>query len=189
MGPKNENRKRGDRALNQTICVTGPEATGKSILSEQLASRLHCPMVPEFARHYLNTLSRAYREDDLEEILQGQIKQEERAISEAGNGPVVCDTGPEVIWVWSYFKYGRVSPFIEETAAQRAYPATLLLDIDLPWSPDPLRENPSIDERRELLRIYRKLLTRLGRPFTLVSGHGEKRVKEALRSIPALIRA
>lgn len=171
---------------NQAICVTGPEATGKSSLSEALSAALGIPLVPEFAREYLGSIDRPYREDDLDEILKGQIRLENEARG-SSQQTVVCDTGPEVVWVWSFYKYGRVSPFIDETTRGRSYNATLLLDIDLPWTPDPLRENPDYRERQELLSIYGKLLADIGRPFQLVRGIEEDRFENSLMAIRKLI--
>jgi nicotinamide riboside kinase len=47
------------------IAVTGPESTGKSLLTEQLARHYNTVWVPEFARSYLEKLGRPYDEDDI----------------------------------------------------------------------------------------------------------------------------
>ncbi|MFP4352514.1 MAG: AAA family ATPase [Puniceicoccaceae bacterium] len=168
--------------MTRRIRITGPEATGKSTLAEALARRFDCPWVPEYARTYLESLGRPYREADLVEILAGQEKMEDRAAETAGR-MLVCDTGPEVIWVWSRFKYGRADPRIEEAVRRRTYDRTLLLDVDLPWTPDPLRENPSIAERRALFAMYEDLLRRTAPDFAVVSGRGEARLGSALAGI------
>jgi len=139
--------------------------------------------VPEFARAYLSGLGRPYREEDLDAILRGQLDTENKALASSKGGLVVCDTGPEVIWVWSTYKFGRVSSYMEKMVRNRVYRRTLLMDIDLPWSPDPLRENPSLNERRELLSMYRSLLDRVGRSYRFVSGEGRKRLRRAIEAI------
>ena len=54
------------------IILTGPESSGKTTLAKQLAERFQTTWVPEFARTYLDNLTRPYREDDLLRIAQGQ---------------------------------------------------------------------------------------------------------------------
>ena len=164
------------------ICITGPEATGKSSLTQALARQFNCPWVPEYARTYLKELGRPYQEEDLEKILEGQIALENEAASSAGEY-LFCDTGPEVIWVWSHYKYGRVSPRIDAVTRSHSYPLTLLLETDLPWASDPLRENPSEIERKNLLQIYKMLLKQIGNEHAIVSGSGKIRTSNAIRAI------
>jgi NadR type nicotinamide-nucleotide adenylyltransferase len=166
----------------QRICITGPEATGKSSLAKSLADRWKSSWVPEFARQYLNTLGRPYEEHDLEKILLGQMALEEK-IASAGHHIIFCDTGPEVVWVWSRFKYGKVSPLIDHLAREAKYDLTLLLDTDLPWAPDPLRENPSAKDRAALLKLFKQFLKETSRSFQLVSGQGESRVNCAKKNL------
>ncbi len=169
--------------MKGAICVTGPEATGKSTLSQSLADEWGVPWVREYAREFLDSLGRPYRREGLDAILDGQMRLEDEARTRADGGPVVCDTGPEVLWVWSKWKYDRVSPALETAVRQRHYTFTLLLDTDLPWTPDPLRENPDPGERNLLLALYRSLLERIDRPHTLVSGNGEARLQAAKRAL------
>ncbi len=168
--------------MTRRICITGPEATGKSFLAEALSARFGCPWVPEYARDYLNKIDRPYRENDLEEILRGQLALENSTGSESDDF-LFCDTGPEVIWVWSQYKYGRVSPFIERLTREHSYDLTLLLSTDLPWTPDPLRENPSECERHEIFKLFRCLLTRIGRKHVTINGQGNDRILNACKHL------
>ncbi|MCB0451244.1 MAG: ATP-binding protein [Confluentibacter sp.] len=47
------------------IAITGPESTGKSMLSGRLAEEFNAAWVPEFAREYLDQLNRSYDYDDI----------------------------------------------------------------------------------------------------------------------------
>ena len=47
------------------IAIIGPESTGKTMLTEQLADHYHSPWVPEYARTYIESLSRSYHFDDI----------------------------------------------------------------------------------------------------------------------------
>ena len=68
------------------VVIIGPESTGKSTLSEQLAQHFHTQWVPEYARAYIDTLQRPYEEEDLYTIAKGQLEQEDAAAANAGQG-------------------------------------------------------------------------------------------------------
>lgn len=168
------------------ICITGPEATGKSFLAQTMAKHYGCSWVPEYARSYLAKLKEPYQRSDLDEILSGQLSLEKSEVSNS-NGPYLfCDTGPEVIWVWSQFKYGQVSPVINQSTEEHDYDLTLLMDVDLPWTHDPLRENPSLSERLLIFDHYRKLFDRIGRDYHIISGVDEARTLNAIRAVEGI---
>src|SRR5690606_11050767 len=121
------------------VAVIGPECTGKSDLSKFLAAEFNTVWVPEFAREYLDNLSRPYIIDDLTEIAKGQIEQEDSLTARA-NQVLICDTNLYVIKVWSNFKYGHCDPWILRQIAERPYDLYLLTYVDIPWEYDPLRE-------------------------------------------------
>lgn len=162
------------------IAIVGPESTGKSLLSAQLAAHFAAPWVPEHAREYLTQLDRAYTEADLLSIARGQLALEAEREQQAG-GWLFCDTNLLIIKVWSEYKYGRCHPEILQRMALDRYALHLLTDIDLPWEDDPLREHPH--RRAELFGIYRSELLRSGRPFAVVRGLGEERLQCALEAL------
>lgn len=59
------------------IVIIGPESTGKSTLSEQLASHYNTYWCPEFAREYLLKHGTKYSYDDLLIIAKGQLSLED----------------------------------------------------------------------------------------------------------------
>lgn len=158
------------------IVITGPESTGKSTLTKQLASQLEATFVNEFARGYLQNLNRDYNQSDLIEIAKGQIKLEEEAYF-LNPKNVICDTSLEVIKIWSQFKYQSCNPFIEHSMHQRRPNLYLLMSTDLPWESDPLRENP--DDREKLFDLYKNELVSSKVPFYEIYGNGEERFKMA----------
>ncbi|NEQ49481.1 MAG: ATP-binding protein [Leptolyngbya sp. SIO3F4] len=167
-----------EQAHIHKVLITGPESTGKSRMSRQLAETYGSVWVPEYARTYLNDLSRPYEPDDLRLILRGQLRSEQEYLTKAERY-LFCDTGPEVLSIWSQHKYGEVHAEIEAALQAAEYDFVLLMDIDLPWEPDPLRETPDPEVRQQLLQIYRELLVSLEWPFRLISGTGPQRVQAA----------
>ena len=163
------------------VLITGPEAAGKTHLAQALARHFRAPWVPEFARTFLTDLDRPYREEDLLQILDGQLRLQQQQHRDA---PLLfCDTGPEVIYVWSEVKFGRVDPHVEEMLRKYTYDLTLLCHPDLPWEPDPLREAPELAQRKALLAKYETLLRQLDRPFVAVTGRGDERDRAAIRAV------
>ncbi len=153
--------------ISKRILITGPESSGKSTLAAKLAQEHAGTWVREYARYYLEHLhGRPYQREDLDYILIGQLAAEE-AMSRLY--PLLyCDTGPEVIYIWSKVKYGKVSSLIEERLRQHSYDEVLLCYPDIPWAPDPLREAPTVNERLRLFDLYEELLVDLGWSFEVV---------------------
>lgn len=162
------------------IAITGPESTGKSAMAIALADHLKTIYVPEMAREYLEQKEGAYDETDLLKIAVLQCTAEDSA---AQSKPpfLICDTDMLVMHIWSKVKYGRIHPFIVDQQRRRNYELTLLMDIDLPWEEDPLREHPY--EREVLFKHYHDSLKKSGRTFEIVSGTGEHRLQNALEAL------
>ena len=157
--------------------IIGPESTGKTSLTKQLAEHYQCPMVEEFARSYIDQLDRSYEKDDLLQIARGQVKLEDY-YQDWDDPYLFCDTDLRVIKVWSLFKYQDVHPWILHQIATRRYHGYLLTAMDLPWEPDPQREHPQ--HRQQLFDIYQTEIASTGLPFTVISGTGQERFDQAV---------
>ncbi|PSL04378.1 AAA family ATPase [Cecembia rubra] len=164
------------------VVVIGPESTGKSTLSQDLASYFRAPWVPEFARTYLENLNRPYVYEDLLEIAKGQIQLEDNKAQHAGQ-LLICDTDLHVIKVWSEHKFGQVHDWVLEQIKTRKYDIYLLADIDIPWQEDPQREHPEPEMRRHFFDIYSRLVRQTGVPFEIISGNEKERIKKAVKAI------
>ena len=162
------------------IAVTGPESTGKSMLTQQLAESFGTVWVPEFAREYIDNLGRPYIEEDILEIAKGQLDREETQAALA-KGLLFCDTELTVTRIWSEVKYGRCHPWILEKIREHAYDLLLLCYIDIPWESDPQREHPHL--REHLFSLYQKELAGRDGPFEVVTGLGPERLQNAIRAI------
>jgi nicotinamide riboside kinase len=160
---------------------TGPECTGKTILSEGLSEESGRPMVPEYARVYLEILDKAYSIKDLDNIAIGQLSLEtEESLFEYDFS--ICDTDLTVLYIWSAYKYGKVSDIIEEGMHNNLQNKHYFLCYpDIPWEPDPQRENPN--DREELFDLYEKLLNELEVSYTVLKGSIEQRLDDCRQLI------
>jgi NadR type nicotinamide-nucleotide adenylyltransferase len=165
------------------IAIVGPESTGKSTLSKQLAAYFNCQWVPEYAREFLQNLGRPYIENDLLIIAGGQIALEKRQKA-LTDKLLICDTNLIVIKIWSEFKYGKCDPKILCLLEDYDYDLTFLCDIDLAWEPDPLREHP--DSRKELFELYLKELKERKINFLIINGNDKQRCERAINAITDL---
>lgn len=169
------------------VVVIGPESTGKSTLSEQLAAHYQTVWVQEFARRYLEELPRPYEQQDLLTIAEGQLALEDELARQA-NGLLVCDTDLHVIKVWSEHKYGTCDPRILEQIATRPYDLYLLTYIDIPWEEDPQREYPDPAMREYFYNIYKDLVAASGVPWVEIKGNFLERKSLAIAAVDNLLK-
>jgi NadR type nicotinamide-nucleotide adenylyltransferase len=166
------------------IAITGPESTGKSLLAEQLADHYKTVWIPEFARVYLSKIARLYNYDDILAIAKGQLRSAEAILPMATK---ICfsDTELLVTKIWCDVKYGKCHPWISENLKKQDFDLYLLMDIDLPWEFDPLREHPH--QRRFLFDLYKNELDKFAFNYRVISGVGEERLKNALEFVEEII--
>jgi nicotinamide riboside kinase len=120
------------RSGRRTLCLTGPESTGKSTLARSLAARFGAPLVTEIAREYLSGRT-SYAAEDVLAIARRQLERETAARARTG-GLLILDTDLTVIQVWWEEKYGQLPDELVEALEQRTERAYLLLAPDLPWT-------------------------------------------------------
>jgi len=167
------------------IAVVGPESTGKSWVSERLARSYDTVCVPEYAREYCRDLNRQYTLQDEMNMFYGQLALERSVAPLARHGILFCDTTFLTIKVWSDHLFGHTpEPVLSELDAH-LYDHYLLMDIDLPWEDDPLRDFP--DLREHFLEVWHRELQALRASYTVISGLGEARFENARAAVEAFL--
>ena len=167
------------------VVITGPESSGKTELCKALAKHYKTSYVPEYAREFLKQKDCNYTQEDLLHIAEGQIKLEDEYLLKYKR-LLICDTSLEVIRVWSEWKFKTCDKFIIDNVRNRTPDLFLLLLPDLPWQPDPQRENP--DDRDELFAYYQQSLLEYNTKVVTIGGDSEKRSMSAIRAINNLIQ-
>lgn len=162
------------------IAITGPESTGKSTLAQQLAAHYQTAWVPEFARTYIAHLNRSYTLADLESIAAGQLELQRVAETQKPE-ILITDTELLVIKIWSENAFGTCPAWILEKFKEQSFDLYLLMDVDLPWEPDPQREHPHL--RNHFFQLYEAQLQHYGFPYKVISGTNKQRFQAALKAI------
>lgn len=162
------------------IAVVGPESTGKSTISAQLADHYQTVWVPEYSREYCSKLTGPCSWDDEINMFKGQIALEDELIAKA-NTLLICDTTFITVKIWSEYVFGKAPVEVLTELPKRQYDLYLLMDIDLPWEDDPLRNFP--DLREYFMEVWKKELHALNANYSLISGSQNVRKKNAIDTI------
>ncbi len=164
------------------LAITGPESTGKSTLAEKLAQHYGTDFIPEYSRTYLENFEGQYTEDDVVEIAKAQHNLILEKMTQQAS-LLIADTEIVVCKIWIEYVFGHSNEIVDNILQEQDFDLYLLCDIDLPWVYDPLRENPDIEERKELFEIYRNTLEQMNVRFEIVRGDDEERVRNAINII------
>ena len=171
------------------VVLFGPESSGKTTLSKDLANYYNTNWVKEYARDYLqrkwDNEKKICELKDLLPIAKGQIKLENQ-LSKLANRILICDTDLLETKVYSetYFD-GYCDPILEKYALNNKYDLYILTDIDIPWEKDDLRDKPL--ERQKMFDAFKETLNKYNKPYILVSGSKSNRLETAIKEINKLL--
>jgi NadR type nicotinamide-nucleotide adenylyltransferase len=168
------------------IAVTGPESSGKTTLAKALALHYKTACVPEFSRLYLANRGNVYDEADLLEIAKGQYNWE-LAYARDAKRLLICDTDLLVVKIWAEVRFQECHPWIDRQLNLHPYDLFLLCKPDIPWEPDPQRENPH--DREVLYQRYWKVLSGMNANFLEINGpEREQRLNLAVAGIDKFLK-
>ena len=179
-----ESRTCGTKSEIKKIAIVGPESTGKSTMSAYLAKHYNTVWVPEYAREYCEKLIQPPTFQDEINMFHGQLALEKELLSKA-NGILICDTTFITVKIWSDQMFGRSPQEVLNELPKHTYDLYLLLNIDLPWQDDPLRDFPTM--REHFMNVWHKELDAINANYVLISGTGEERYQNAIAAIDAFI--
>ena len=168
------------------IASVGPESTGKSCMARRLAGEYKTWYVPEYSRYYCQGLDRQYTIQDELNIFYGQLALEDSIVNVTDHSLLFFDTTILTVKIWSDYLFGRTPDRVIEEIKWRHYDHYLLLNIDLPWEDDPLRDFP--DKREYFMEIWEKELIALKVDYTIVSGAGEDRYQKGIELVRKLLK-
>ena len=173
------------RDLRKVICVYGPESTGKSTLTRQLAEHYHVPYVEEFAKQVIDAKHGDICYEDMETIVKGHHEAIEEALQQV-TPLLFVDTDAITSKLWSNELFGKESPTIEKYIAKQHFDYYLLLDVDLPWVNDIHRYRPN--ERDSFFHKCEEQLVKRKKDYTIIHGKNSQRLENAISCIEKLCR-
>ena len=165
------------------VVVTGSESTGKTKLAAQLAKHFDAPMSTEFVRAYAATKTGTLGYADHGPIAHGQIASEDAAIARATD-VVVLDTDLISTVVYCEHYLGECPAWIADAARSRAADLYLLLEPDVPWIPDGVRDRG--DRRKEMHALFESTLRDLALRYIRIGGSWDQRFERAVAAVAAM---
>ncbi len=166
------------------IILTGAECSAKSTLTRQLGEAMGIPYALEFARFYLEEHGPDYDYALLRKMSRLHCDwQREQVLPAAPLG--IFDTDLINYKIWTEEVFGKCPEEIEQGIAEESDHLYLLCAPDLPWEPDPLRENPT--DRDRLFQLHLSEIEKLGRPYEIIRGTGDQRLANAKVAVKRLL--
>jgi NadR type nicotinamide-nucleotide adenylyltransferase len=166
------------------VCVVGPESTGKSTLTKQLAKHFDTVYVSEYARTLLDKKDGICEYSDIEFIAIGQMASED-AIARQANKVMFCDTDLITTTIWSEILFGKCPDRIYAEADKRKYDLYLLLDVDVPFVSDKQRYGGT--ERQLTVEHCKKELESRGRKYIVINGSWKERFDKYVGEIEKVL--
>ena len=159
------------------VCLTGAESTGKTELAKSLAAHFNAPWVAEFSREYAERVARELSYVDVMPIAKGQMELEAR-LSAGAADLVILDTDLISTVVYARHHFGACPAMVEGLARQRLADLYLLLDIDVPWVHDAVRDTGHV--RDALHERFCDVLDEFGANVRPISGSWDQRLRQAV---------
>jgi len=164
----------------RTVCLHGPESTGKSTLARELAAHFASVAVPEFGRLYCEIFGNDCDVEDLRTIRRGHDllaaagRRKARAI-------LILDTDAVMTAIWADILIGTRPTDLDRIDD----PADLYLlcDIDVPFAADNIRYFPDPAMRGKMFTQCRTELEKRKLAFAVIRGSREQRFAEAVKAV------
>jgi NadR type nicotinamide-nucleotide adenylyltransferase len=166
--------------MTRTVCLHGPESTGKSTLGPRIADALGGLYVAEFGRTWSEAKGIGFTMTDLIAIAKGHMAATREALNRRPPW-VVLDTDPLMTAVWAEMLFDRRDPWFDRFTDTADF--YLMFDVDLPWVPDGTRMFGSDELRSRFFDLSRAELDRRHLPWALIGGQGGQRFENAMTAI------
>ena len=167
----------------RSVCLHGPESTGKSTLSAPLAAHFGTIWVPEYGRVHCQLYGFDLDAEGLSTIGRTQSAMTRAALPWC-NRRLIVDTDALTTAAWSLMILGHIPEGVLE-----GFPLAdlyLLTDIDIPWEDDGTRYYPDPADRRRFMRACERVLEEAGANWVRVRGGLDERFAQAVAAIETL---
>lgn len=164
----------------RTVCLHGPESTGKTTLARELAAHFKTVAVPEYGRIYCEIFGNDCDVDDLRAIRRGHDLLAAAGRRKARN-MLILDTDGVMTAVWCDILLGSRPADLDRIDD----PADLYLlcDVDVPFEVDSIRYFPDPATRAEMFAQTKAELEKRKLSFVVIRGSRDERLIAALSAI------
>lgn len=146
-------------------------------MAEKMALHYQTTFVPEVARELIN--SNDITIDDIIKIGTAQTERVKEKTNSA-NKLVFCDTDLITTKIYSQYYLNEVPQILNDLEKEICYDLYFLLDIDVEWVADHLRDFG--DRRLEMFNLFKSELEKRGITYIQISGDYKTR-EEKIRKI------
>lgn len=172
--------------MSTIISISGVESSGKSSLTNALKAHYNCESLEEQSRIYLKVIGSNYVQKDLIEIAKLYLQKLKTKLDEHPK-LVIVDTSILDILIWSEIKYQNIDPKLNDFLRKEPKLFYLLCSPDIEYEADPLRESPTLEKRLLIHDAFLKRLNAEPNYLGSISGHGKKRINNAIETIESQI--
>ena len=169
------------------VCLLGAESTGKTTLAGDLAEAYETSWNPEYGRAYTE-LGRdpqaPWTTSEFTYIARIQCWYED-CLAASARHVLFCDTDAFTTAVFHEVYLGESTHAFDELL-ERRYDLYLVCGLDVPWRHDGIRE---FDEQRLWMHeCYVERARSSGRPWLLLEGSRETRLRDSTTAVDRLLR-
>ena len=163
------------------VCIYGPESTGKTTLTKELADYYKTAYVPEMARYMIDWGNKSMDDltikhlEEFDNIQRATVKSM-RAFCRKF---LFCDTDSITTEIYADVLLNKKSRLIENQSTNHSL--YLLLDIDVNYQPDHQRNLE--DKREEMFQRFENELKKRNINYVIVRGQGKDRLRNAVNAI------
>jgi HTH-type transcriptional regulator, transcriptional repressor of NAD biosynthesis genes len=166
------------------ICIYGPESTGKSTLTRNLAKYFKTVYCEEYARPLLDFTNGKFDYSDITRIARGHTASE-KALASHANKVLFIDTDLVLTSVLSKMFFKKCPRWVYENADKNNYDLYLVTNIDVPWVGDNQRFFPN--KRKWYFDLCVSELKRRRRRYKIISGTWDERLKKSINAVKSLL--
>lgn len=178
--------------MAKRVLIIGPESTGKSTLTTNLANHYNkngknSANIQEYARYWIDTVLNGDMDklkfEHITHFGLNQMQMVEDAEKYGEYDLIFSDTDAIVSAVFQQVYYDEVEPTLFFTSINEKWDLILFIQPDVPWVDDGQRNLG--DKREQVNEIFKRALKKY--KYIEVTGSWEDRLKKAIEAVDSIL--